>query len=142
MTKLGFSRIESAMFLVALNFLVGACNNRKLMDIHYEFKDGIEAAKDAKKDVLLIFDFWGNPTGSTFELLENKEVENEIDNFTIVMLMVDDKASGAMNKKIQNELFGTFTQPVYYIIDTNGIVLRGPKEYCNTSEFLRFISGI
>ena len=38
-----------------------------------------------------MFDWWGNPTNSTIRLLEDKDIKKAIREYTLVLLMVDDK---------------------------------------------------
>lgn len=139
---------SSALILTLVGFLLG-CSQSAEPVIHEQYSDGISAAKANDTDILLIFDWWGNPTRSTEKFLEHLEVKNEISNYTVIFLRVDDERPynessetlGTFNRKLQIEKFGSTTQPTYYIVDHEGHIIRGPLEYCSRADFINFLTG-
>ena len=76
-----------------------------------------------------------------------KDIKKAIREYTLVLLMVDDKqldkntseTKGKLNFEIQRNVYKTKNQPIYFITDGNGTILKGPKGYCKKEEFIDFV---
>jgi len=117
-----------------------ACVDHSDLNIFNSLELAIEDASLKDRKILLVFDFLGNPTNSAKALIYDEEVTSKLNKFTVVLLNVDEpKGKGELNKELQITMFGTSTQPTYYVLDKNGKVIKGPLGYCKKSEFLDFI---
>lgn len=124
-------------FLVV--FLLIGCNDSKIL-IYDDYEKGIENAKNKNQKILLVFDFLGNPNISVKSLLYDKELKNELQDFTVILLNVDEpNNNGKLNKKLQEDTFGTSTQPMYYLLDSNSEILKPPIGYCDMSILKNFL---
>ena len=133
------------IYLCIISCLLANCNETGELEIFNNYEQGLQEAKRVK--ILLMFDWWGNPTNSTIRLLEDKDIKKAIREYTLVLLMVDDKqldkntseTKGKLNFEIQRNVYKTKNQPIYFITDGNGTILKGPKGYCKKEEFIDFV---
>lgn len=126
------------ILLFSLGFV--ACSKSNKIDFFSSYEEGMLDAKKNERNILLIFDFLGNPTMSTYELFEDDRIISSTKDFTKILLFVDLKnEEGRINQELQQTAFKTNFQPAYYIIDIDRNILKGPKGYCKSDEFLEFL---
>jgi hypothetical protein len=109
--------------------------------IFQNFDLGIENAKSSKRKILLIFDLLGSSNSSVQNNLLNCDFHEYVNEYTIIVLNVDDPKYGSTNKNLQINVFGSINQPMYYILDGKGQLVKDSIGYCKSSEFGRFIKG-
>ena len=128
------------MMTLLYSFLIIISCTQEEIKIVRSYSVGMSMAKNENKEVLLIFEWWGNPTTTTFEYLENSEVKTNLKNKIIILLMVDeDGESGIINSRIQKESYGSFVQPQYYRLKSDSTIISGPLEYCDINTFIEFL---
>jgi len=128
-------------FLTSIIFIFIQCKNEsELIDLNTDYKEGIKLASKEGKKTLLVFDWMGNPTGSSLDLLSNNKVKDALKEFVVIFLYVDKLPKKEFNRKLQSEKYGTDFQPAYYILDENQKIIKGPLGYCRVYEFLNFIN--
>ena len=130
--------IGSIFFVLLFN--LGCVNNTFQIDILNDYDKALVLASESNKKLLVIFDFLGNPKGANNEMVYDVSIADELGQYVVLVLNVDEPGeSGEINMKLQLNKFGTSNQPMYYILDKRGQLLKGPLEYCNKSEFIMFI---
>ena len=116
------------------------CQQASEIYVFKKYNDGLKNAKEESQNILLIFDFWGNPTLSAKRLVYNKAYEKILQDFTIIILHVDDPGQvGIENRKLQKTRYNSETQPMFYVLNQNGEIIKGPLGYCKEKEFENFI---
>jgi len=132
--------MEKVICCLCVIFFLGACDNNSNIVVFDNYNDGLLNASEHNQKILLIFDFWGNPTNSVNNNIYNKKFEDELRDLTIILLKVDEPGSaGIINRGLQKDKFGTDTQPTYYLLNSEAKVIKGPIGYCKKSEFEAFI---
>jgi thiol:disulfide interchange protein DsbD len=128
-----------------------------------KLEDGIAAAAESGKRVFV--DITGHGCVNCREMesrvWSNPEVLQRLrDDFEIVSLFVDDKTKlpesewvttpdgkvlkdvGRVNSRLVLDRFGVNSQPNYFILDSEGNILSGPRGYnLDTDGFVRFLDG-
>jgi len=128
------------LILAIVIFIISNCRPCKNIELVNSLEEGLILANQEEKPILLIFDFLGNPTLSTEKLLHRKDLCKDLDDYIIVYLNVDESdEKGNVYRRLQIEKFGTNTQPMYYILNHSGKVIKDPLGYCKISEFKEFI---
>ena len=121
-------------------FILFACGGQSNLHIYSSLDSALEDSKKLNKKILLVFDFLGNPTSVVGELLHDKAISEKLNGFTIVLLNIDEPGDvGESNRKLQRRKYGTSTQPTFYILDSDGEIIKGPLGYCSRSELFEFI---
>lgn len=121
-------------------FYLCACGGQSSMNIHSSLDSALEDSRKYDRNILLVFDFLGSPTDAVKQLLHDRTVMKKLDNITVVLLNVDEPGDiGNNNRKLQENKYGTSTQPAFYLLDKKGDVIKGPLGYCSKSELLEFI---
>lgn len=121
-------------------FFFLSCEPQPTVSVFSSLEEGLKDASLKEQKILLVFDFLGNPKSSEKRLLYEKEVALKLQDFTLVLLNVDEPGEkGEINKKIQRDRFGSKNQPTYYILDSNGTLIKGPLGYSTKSKFIEFI---
>lgn len=116
------------------------CRDISDIKVFTNYKEGLKYAVEHQKKILLVFDFWHNPTMSTERMLNDKSVISLLQNYTVIFLKTDNMdPEGKSNRKLQHTKFGTTTQPMYYIIDSEQNIIRSHQGYCKKEEFQDFI---
>jgi len=117
-----------------------ACGGQSNLDIYSSLDSALEDSKKLDRKILLVFDFLGNSTNAAGELLHDKTISERLDGFTVVLLNVDEPGDvGENNRKLQRRKYGSSTQPTFYILDSDGEIIKGPLGYCSKSELIEFI---
>ncbi len=131
--------MKSLIYLLMIFALLG-CDNSSNIVVFNNYEEGLSNASELNQNVLLVFDFLGNPSSSVKKMIYNKEFEDELQNVTVILLNVDEpNPGGESNRRLQIERYGTDTQPMYYLLNSQRQIIKGPKGYCNKSEFINFI---
>ena len=73
-----------------LVFLIG-CSNYSAINIFNDYDKGVSNASKFNQEILLIFDFAGNPTNFVKRMLYDKDFLDKLQDFTIILLDVDEK---------------------------------------------------
>ena len=130
--------------VICMAILVGfvACDLNSRRTVYENYDQGLKEAAQRSVNVLLVFDFWGNPNQSAERLIYDKTVYPELKDLIVVLLRVDAKgAKGVYNRQLQSSKYGTSTQPMYYLLDHTGQVMKEPIGYCNKEELLNYLLG-
>lgn len=129
-----------ALLSIFIASTVCGCQDQSAPSIFSSYEEGKRYAVEKNQNILLIFDSWGNPTLSSEQLLHDYEVIPFLKQYTVILLYVDAEGElGKKNKNFQIERFSTSVQPMYYILDNNGSLLKEPLTYCKKATFLKFI---
>lgn len=85
--------MRNSLFIIMLLLLVACIAEKKPVELAYfqNYREGISYAQKQNQLILLIFDFWANPTMSTLKLIEDDEIIRLLKNYTVIHLMVDDR---------------------------------------------------
>lgn len=117
-----------------------SCCNRPSLSIHSSLDSALKDSRQYDRNVLLVFDFLGSPTDAAKQLLHDRMIIEKLDKTTVVLLNVDEPGEiGKANFDLQKNSFGTSTQPAFYLLDSNGSIIKGPLGYCSKTELLEFI---
>lgn len=117
-----------------------SCTNETKLNIHSSIDSAFLEAKKRNNNILLVFDFHGNPTNSVKKTITDQTVVEEIKGLTVAILYVDEAGEeGTYNRSIQVEKFGTSTQPMLYMLNNQGEIIKGPIGYREKNEILNFI---
>lgn len=121
-------------------FVLFACGSQPSLNIHSSLDAALEDSRKYNRRTLLVFDFLGSPTNAAKQLLHDRTVIKKLDDITVVLLNVDEPGGiGKENRELQEKIYGSSTQPAFYLLDSNGDVIKGPLGYCSKSELLEFI---
>lgn len=127
------------LYYIIIVILWLSCSDRKI-EIFDDYSEGIENASEHNQQILLIFDFYGNPTRSVEKKIQNKYIKPLLSSFSVILLKVDDTGDlNNFNSKLQKEKYKTNYQPAYYIIDKTETIIKGPLGYCSSSELQNFL---
>lgn len=121
-----------------LLFIATSCSHQHQLTVFDDYQEGIDHAMLNNNQVLLIFDFLGNPGNSVKENIY--ATQTDLSDLTIILLYVDKPDhAGRSYRKLQQNVFGSNFQPAYYLLDSRGNVMKGPMGYCDKLEFADFI---
>ena len=130
--------------------------------VYDDFEEGMEAAKELKKPVLLDFSGYGcvNCRKMEMAVLDKENVRSYLkDNYVSITLMVDDRKKlekpvevtengekieletyGELWSFLQRYKFGANSQPYYVVLNNEGELLSGPTYYDeNVDHFMEFL---
>lgn len=131
--------MKKTIYLLVILVLL-RCNNFSNIIVFNDYEKGLLNAAEHNQNVLLVFDFLGNPKTPARGVIYYKEFERILKGSTVILLYVDKPGKeGVLNRKLQKEKYGTDTQPTYYILDNKGKIIKGPLGYCREDEFGKFI---
>ena len=131
------------ILLITPALLLQSCDKGEYKKAEFNnLNKGLTEAFNQNKMVLLAFDFNGNPIRSTEKLYAENEISEIIsERFITVTLLVDDNVLGKEIAKMQKEKYGTNYQPAYYILSSNNKIIKGPKGYTKSEDFLEFLKS-
>jgi thiol:disulfide interchange protein DsbD len=132
------------------------------LNAYYDYEEGMAAAKQQNKPVLLDFTGWSCTNCRKMEasVWANAEVLKRLKNdYILISLYVDDKTALAENEKytstfsgktiktlgqkwsdFQASTFGTNSQPYYVLVDTEGKQLVAPQAFnLDINNYIRFL---
>jgi len=127
------------LFYLLMIFVLLECDNSSSIVMFDNYDDGLLNASEYDQNILLIFDFLGNPNNSVRRMIYSNRFYDKLQYTTIIILNVDDPNEGNLNRNLQINKYGTNTQPMYYLLDSKGEIIKGPKGYCTELEFANFI---
>lgn len=131
--------MKNLIYHLVILFLIG-CNSHSSIKVYSDYGEGLSNASKFNQNILLVFDFLGNPNNSAKEIIYDKEFEGILQEVTVILLNVDEPSSvGKSNRDFQKSRFGTDTQPMYYLLNSKGEMIKDPIGYCKKSEFRNFI---
>jgi thiol:disulfide interchange protein DsbD len=134
------------------------------LNAYYDYEEGLAAAKQQNKPILLDFTGWSCTNCRKMEasVWADAEVLKQLKNdYILISLYVDDKTALAENEKytstfsgrtiktigqkwsdFQASTFGTNSQPYYVLIDTEGKQLVAPQAFnLDISNYIRFLDS-
>ncbi len=134
------------------------------LNAYYDYEEGLAAAKQQNKPVLLDFTGWSCTNCRKMEasVWANAEVLKRLKNdYILISLYVDDKTALAENEKytstfsgktiktlgqkwsdFQASTFGTNSQPYYVLVDTEGKQLVAPQAFnLDINNYIRFLDS-
>ena len=134
------------------------------LNAYYDYEEGLAAAKQQNKPILLDFTGWSCTNCRKMEasVWANAEVLKRLKNdYILISLYVDDKTALAENEKytstfsgktiktlgqkwsdFQASTFGTNSQPYYVLIDTEGKQLVAPQAFnLDINNYIRFLDS-
>jgi thiol:disulfide interchange protein DsbD len=132
------------------------------LNAYYDYEEGLAAAKQQNKPVLLDFTGWSCTNCRKMEatVWADAEVLKRLKNdYILISLYVDDKTALAENEKytstfsgktiktlgqkwsdFQASTFGTNSQPYYVLVDTEGKQLVAPQAFnLDINNYIRFL---
>ncbi len=128
------------VFLLCSFLLSTSCLEKTKLNIFENYNNGLAFAKKENKNIFIAFDFYGNPAHSVEKLLQNNEIQKSLSKYVVIHLKVDgNDALSQFNKQLQGNKFKTENQPMYYIINCNEVILKGPQEYAAEEVVNNFI---
>lgn len=119
------------------------CEDATLMEgIVEDYEKGLKIALKENKKILLVFDWKGNPTGSSLKLLSDKSVKYVLCDYVVIFLYVDGvRPKVEFNKELQKNKYGSSFQPAYYLLNPKGETMIGPQGYCKEKAFIEFLNS-
>lgn len=134
------------------------------LNAYYDYEEGLAAAKQQNKPVLLDFTGWSCTNCRKMEasVWADAEVLKRLKNdYILISLYVDDKTALAENEKytstfsgkiiktlgqkwsdFQASTFGTNSQPYYVLVDTEGKQLVAPQAFnLDINNYIRFLDS-
>jgi thiol:disulfide interchange protein DsbD len=134
------------------------------LNAYYDYEEGLAAAKQQNKPILLDFTGWSCTNCRKMEasVWADAEVLKQLKNdYILISLYVDDKTALAENEKytstfsgrtiktigqkwsdFQASTFGTNSQPYYVLIDTEGKQLVAPQAFnLDINNYIRFLDS-
>lgn len=131
--------MRNLVYVLLLFVLVG-CNKYSNIYVYNNYDKGLLNASEQNQRILLVFDFLGNPNNSAKKMIYSQEFEGMLKNTTVIVLNIDEPGKdGELNKDLQKTKYGTDIQPMYYLLNSKGELIKTPLEYCTKEEFRKFI---